>query len=347
MMFKAADLARTRPVNLLLGSSRVDIGLDPAHPAFAGRGGTYNLALVGGFMHPMLKFYEDALYFSPGIKRVVVGIEFATFSGNNPMPFAFDEARLERTTLDWTDTTTSLLSRDAVRDSIETIQMSRRYPDYRAYTNGASSETDMLDLARQRGMPNRMSTSVSLYLNNSSRYADFALSDDALADFAEIVRISRERGIDLRVFMPPEHVVLLEAVRLRGLWCTFSQWKTRIAAITPFWDFGGYNAVTTEPIDDNMNFYWDAAHFRRRVGNMVLDRIFGLQNGDIPADFGRNVTPADLAAWLAETAMAQQAWEAAHADVIAWVQSRMSSGGPQANPGEAAACSTPLPMAGN
>lgn len=323
MLLKATEVARLKPVILFLGSSRVDLGLDPQHLAFRDQGSVYNLALVGGFMHPMLEYYRYALNAQPRVRQVLIGLDFFSFNENNIAPPAFSEDRLHGNGLDISDAVSTLMSQDAVRDSFRTAIASIRHPEYRAYhDDGMSDDGNMRRLARELGMPKRIDESVALYLNSPGRYASFRFSKNAMNDFAEIVKLSRDHGVDLRVFMPPEHVTLLESIRLRGLLCVYWQWKAEVAALTPFWDFSGYNSITTEPIDSNMKFYWDASHFRSSIGDLMIDRIYGMDNPALPDDLGKLISAVTLPAWMAYTARQQQKWEASHLNVIEWVRAR-------------------------
>jgi hypothetical protein len=320
MMFKAADVRRARPATVLLGSSRVDLGIDPRHPVLSKLGPAYNLALMGGSVGPLLAYYKHALRLEPAPRRVVMGLDFFAFNRNFVPPPSFDATRLELDRLNGADIVASLLTRDAVVDSFRTVVASRRDPQFRAFTQGMATDTYMRQSARELGMPERFSSSTDLYLNSPTRYADYVLSDEAIADLAEIVRLSRAHNVDLQLFIPPEHVVLQEALRVRGLWDEYWRWKEKVAALSPYWDFSGYNAITTEPIDAGMSRYWDASHFRKEVGDLVLDRILGVDSSRLPEDFGRRITPADVTPWRSDTDNARQQWAAAHGNVIRWVQ---------------------------
>jgi hypothetical protein len=320
MMFKAADVRRARPATLLLGSSRVDLGLDPLHPALAEFGPAYNLALMGGYVGPLLQYYKHALGAQPPPRRVVMGLDFFAFNRVVVAPPSFDAARLGLDHLILTDVVASLLTRVATVDSFRTVVTSWRDPLFRAFTQGMATDAFVHQYAVEKGMPERFRESTELYLNGPGYYEDFVLSEKAFADIAEIVRLSSEQGVDLRFFIPPEHIVLQEALRVRGLWETYWRWKERIAALSPYWDFSGYNTITTEPIGDRMSLYWDASHFRKGVGNLVLDRILGADNPGLPADFGRYIAVGDIARWRAQSENARQEWAATHGEVIRWVK---------------------------
>ena len=171
-------------------------------------------------------------------------------------------------------------------------------------------------------MPERFRASTELYLNAPARYKNFELSEQAFSDFAAILQLSREHNVEVQLFIPPEHVVLQEALRVRGLWDTYWGWKERIATLAPYWDFSGYNTITAEPIEPGMSLYWDASHFRKPVGDLVLDRIHGIENPALPPEFGRSISASNVAEWRTLTEQLREEWAATHVDVINWVKAR-------------------------
>ena len=63
------------------------------------------------------------------------------------------------------------------------------------------------------------------------------------------------------------------------------QVKQKLASIIDFYDFSGLNSVTR----NNLNYY-EEDHYRYLVGNMIVKRIFGCGNINVPDDFGVLVT---------------------------------------------------------
>ena len=70
---------------------------------------------------------------------------------------------------------------------------------------------------------------------------------------------------------------------------------SRIAEITPFWNFSGYTSVTCEP-----RYFYDYLHFRNCVGDMMLARIFSDTSVYIPSDFGQYITKENAKSVLAK-----------------------------------------------
>ena len=55
--------------------------------------------------------------------------------------------------------------------------------------------------------------------------------------------------------------------------------------MTDYYDFSGFNSVTTNPVN-----YYEEVHYRYRVGDMIIERIFGGSVAALPEDFGSLVT---------------------------------------------------------
>lgn len=106
----------------------------------------------------------------------------------------------------------------------------------------------------------------------------------------EIRELCRRHNILLVVFTTPHHRVVMDSLAEKD----YLDWLGALAAITPFWDFSGYNSVT---LDDRN--YLESNHHRPQVGAMVAARIFGDTRVPVPADFGVLVTPETVQSHLA------------------------------------------------
>ncbi len=109
--------------------------------------------------------------------------------------------------------------------------------------------------------------------------------DEYISEVREIKKICDARNINLYVLFHPIHHLnyLKENVKL------MNRAKRKLAAITDFYDFSGLNTVTV----DNY-YYTDIVHFRPKVGDMMLKRIFGEPDVEVPRDFGVLVTSENV-----------------------------------------------------
>ena len=70
----------------------------------------------------------------------------------------------------------------------------------------------------------------------------------------------------------------------------------------PLWDFSGYNSLTTEDVppdgdsETQMKWYWESSHYKKELGDLVLDRIFDYHHPEriVPDDFGVLLTPKNI-----------------------------------------------------
>jgi hypothetical protein len=324
MLFKAVDMMRKKPTTVFLGSSRVAYALDPDHPALDGDGPAYNLAILGGHSYIVRRYFEHAVYNDPALKTAILGADFFAFGSNVKLPAAFDDSRLLRRHMAFEDVVDTLFSLDALFDGVATIRSNLARPNYEPfYPNGRLTAIDMRDQVERKGMIDRFEKSLNLYLNGPSRLRTFAFSEASFANLERMIALSRERGIRLVVYVPPVHAALLEAMRVRDRWRDYRTWLRRLAKLTPYWDFSGYNTITTEKIERRMSWYWDISHCRKAVGDMILDRIYGSGTDGIPSDFGVYVTAETVARHIAGIEQARAEWIGENHDVVSWIRERV------------------------
>ncbi|MDO8776634.1 MAG: hypothetical protein Q7K57_49555, partial [Burkholderiaceae bacterium] len=157
-------------------------------------------------------------------------------------------------------------------------------------------------------------------------------TSQALDELKEVIRLCRQHGIKLHLFTYPYHAHLLEIIRITGHWPAFETWKRTVvqvladdasAANKPafeFWDFSAFNSVTSETIpprgdrNTQMLYYWEAGHFKKELGNLMLDRML-LQSVQ-PAEFGVLLTPANVDAQIAAVKLQGDQYRSTHSQEI-------------------------------
>ena len=168
-----------------------------------------------------------------------------------------------------------------------------------------------------------------------------AASETSLDYIRRIIAFCRAQRVDLRIFIAPEHVHQLEITAAIGEWTTLENAKRALVELLaedaaqhpeappiPLWDFSGYSSITTEALPEpgsraEMRFYWDSSHFKDVVGDLVLDRLFGLSHPGrpVPADFGVQLTAATIEPALARLRAAQLAYRRSNPQDVAWIRS--------------------------
>lgn len=316
-LFKAVDVMRLRPKNILLGSSRTDIGLDPNHPAVATQN-SYNLGLVGPNMYEVRRYFEHALTNQPEVKTVVLGLDFFMFNGYSENSPDFDEERLSKKSLTLQDSINVSFSISAFQTSLQTVKSSVKSDAY--YLYHPNGHRYVYGNKPDEPLKNKFKNMLTGFLKSSGYYAKHQFSQKYLDDLKAVVETCKEKNIELRIFISPSHAAQFNAIKEAGLWTNFEDWKREVVKIAPVWDFSGYNSITTEPISDGMKNYWDSSHYRKEVGDLVLNRLFQMQEEAIPNDFGVLLTTDNIEAHLKKVRTDQAAWEKNNPDVVKLVQ---------------------------
>jgi hypothetical protein len=101
----------------------------------------------------------------------------------------------------------------------------------------------------------------------------------------ELVTLCGKHHINLILFITPYHKNLMGCF-VEEDYTTFLR---ALSEISPFWDFSGYNSITT----DNKN-YLDHSHYNPSVSRKIAARILGDGTLTMPQDFGVWVTEKNI-----------------------------------------------------
>jgi len=323
---KTYQLDRVRPHTLLLGNSRVEIGLDPesrywppdAQPVF-------NAAEDGTGLPTALEMLRESIAVRIP-DTVVLGLDFLDFlqrptpANANLFPNGPDARRLlvdgdgkpnpDRALQIWRDRLAATLTISAVYDSIATL----------FDQNPATSVT-------MTPMGFNPLHQYQVYVSRDGYFELFAQKqaiDDAqyrkypapnfthpfeLSSFRylrQIIDLAAKNKIRLAMYIPPYHGDYLEMLHQVGLWPAFENWKRAVVQIVDgenlklstnfvLYDFAGYDHFTTEPVPprgdtrSTMHWYWESAHYKKTLGDQVLATIFGKSQG-----FGSQLTTLNI-----------------------------------------------------
>jgi hypothetical protein len=375
-LVKAYDVRRLKPRGIILGTSRSHLGLRPSHDGWdPAAKPVYNLAFDGATTKEMYQYLLHAHAVRP-LRQVVLGLDtyHATLAPATARP-DFDPHLLDAPgalalpSLVRADLKV-LASLDTLRASVATVRSQRdRQPQWFAPDGqrlgevffrragehfeelgprGYFEEIDRLEVGFKR------EGQLAANTRETGRTAQVptAAGETSLDYIRRIVAFCRAQGVDLRIFIAPEHAHQLEITAAIGEWATLENAKRALVRLLaedavrypgappiPLWDFSGYSSVTTEALPRpgshaEMEFYWDSSHFKDIVGDFVLDRLFGLSHPrrEVPADFGVRLTPATIDLTLAQLRADQLAYRRGHPEDVVWIRSLVD--GIAAHPGD-------------
>ena len=169
----------------------------------------------------------------------------------------------------------------SIEKLLEYRKWTKKYEEeffYQSY-NGAYNRTKEERLISKR--PNDIFGDKSRFPENSPKIKGTAIKIN-LESLQRIKDFCEQKGVNLLVITAPTYITELETFPIDD----FAKYMKDISKITPYWNFSGYNSINTE-----MTNFYDDNHFRVLVGDMMLARIFGDTSVEIPADFGKLITP--------------------------------------------------------
>ena len=273
-------------------------GIETNHPGLPKNFTTYNLGIDGSNTYEILRYLEHTYTNQPNLKKVIMGVDHYMFNDFYQLQDSFVEKRLNKTHIIGTDLLNALFSQDAIIASKNTIKENlTETNNTKGLTYGHDGFLPYPHHNPKDGKtPWRFNTIINQYFGFHPRYK---LSDDRFNDLQKIVEFCRQRNIELIIFISPAHATQWETVRVTGRWDSYEEWKRKMVAITPVWDFSGYNSITTQPIKPVMNNYVDNSHYSPPIGAFVLNRVLSHNVEQVPKDFGVLMTPDNIEQHLA------------------------------------------------
>jgi len=353
---KAVDLRRFHPDCLVLGSSRAQFGIDPSHPAWENCR-AYNLALAAGGLYETMRYFQQAALLQRP-KEAVISLDLFMMNVYRGPQGGFQEERLMtnpdgspnpqwRRTYAY-DIFSNLLSWYSLKASSRTL-FPRSPRQVRGPENGYwEFRHDSVITPSRRTRREAFRRSEQAFLTEHwfpaprRRFAtrDPESGKDAYNDLRTILRLAHQHETRLFLCVSPSHARQWEALLQAGLWNEFENWKRMLVRVndeeakragrTPFavWDFSGYNTYTTEEVpaedspENDMRWYWESSHFKKELGDHVLNRVLGYRTTDpvTAPDFGVRLDARNIEAHLAAVRAAQRRWQRTHASDVTEIE---------------------------
>ncbi len=329
-------VARRKPRCILLGTSRTGRGLDPNYDALR-EFDCYNMALPSVSLYEMRRYFQHA----QAARRVILGLDFRVFGTPTDTTGAFSEARLDVDanghpqfnlfSAKLPDLASALLSLPALQSSIKTV----RQQDWWAETLTPDGYW-----LRLRDQYDHRAAFIAFMRDSLIRFADMRQSDTVFAnsyqELRTLLRAAYASDVEVWLLISPSHAWHWEALELSGLWPQFEAIKRNIVQINTeessragrpafaVWDFSGAYGPSLEPVPTSastkMRWYWEPVHYKRELGDLMLNRILRDVRSPEWPEFGVRLEPGNLEAHLATLRDLQRAYAAEHPDVIAGIR---------------------------
>ena len=300
---KAWLLPRARPVTLILGTSKADIGIDPDSPLWPGpMRPVFNDGVPGQGIDDMLRNLQSALAEAP-LRRVLLCLDLAEFM-EVPQPVGTDQAWHLRQTAD------ALLSLSALKDSVMSLLARQGMIGMEMSARGGTEAPDLRLAIDQIGADEmfveRLGLSDAVLATIAAALAQHPASPIArLERLREIITLCQSHGIGLDIAITPVHSDYLTLIDQHGLWPRYKAAKRAIVQVVggqgdvALWDFMGFDDTSTEAIPPPgahgvPRWYFEPSHFTHALGARTLAAIY-----QGAAGFGVRLSPQTIEAHLA------------------------------------------------
>ncbi len=311
------EALRLCPDSGIFGNSRAEIGFDPENPAFEAHGmSSFNHAIpgVGASTTYRQIIWLQAANCLP--KTAFLGVEYFDFLGGDiphSLPTLQTDPAPKRDSRFFAE---SVFSITGLRDSFTTLLLQQsRYPatsterGFNPLFNYIPevAQNGHYALFRQRAEENiRNWTRKPLRL----RPQEGGVSEDEVMLDAILANLT-QAGSTTYLIIYPYHAQIRMIIERLGMGQLFADWKRLVVAIAErhtkpgnkvqVWDFSGVSPETLEAIpakgdrQTRLIHYWEAGHFKKQLGDLVIARLLGSQN-----NFGIKLDGANIDEWLDE-----------------------------------------------
>lgn len=292
---------------LIVGNSRVDRGIPTEGLASQTTGDVYNAAFPAATPQEILEVVKLAARLNPKLRRIIWGVD----------PMMYNHLRSPRDMSDLPLSGFLPLNAAEVYLSIDSLGEVKRTlvawakGERRSYY-GEGGRFMFYDEPSATDVKEVSNHFLKIYGFQTDMYKDFKVSAEAMRATAEIVKICHDRGIQLDVFINPDHVVLKEIIWNVGVWNEWEEWKrAMVAAVGSVVDFSVYSDASEEAVGSQMTHYYEVVHYTPVFGQRILD---SLRSQDTPISM--YLTPNNIEAKLTILKARRQTWASAHAELV-------------------------------
>ena len=287
---------------LIVGNSRVEMGMDPEHQCLSQA--TYNLGLPGASVELQMAYTLNLLRQKQSIQHLIIGVDFSDFLHGNASPpkteFAFaGQERLayfidgrENPQFWWSqlkDRYMALLSLDAGSSSVKTLLGQKTTAPTRT-GKGLNPAHDMAEATRVEGPQQLFKHTLNMLeqlLSPDQAYqAQPAFDSVQYLALKTLIQHAEKHGIKVSFFINPLHESFFAVAEKNGLTDDYLRWHADIESFMrqqtkpgmAFYDFNRIPTMTDEPVPSAesrkpLAWFWEPTHYNQQLGDYLLARM--------------------------------------------------------------------------
>jgi len=331
---KAYQIKNIDPEILIVGNSRVEMGLSPKSHIFQSQT-VYNQGMPGSHLVMQTDFAIDAIKQSQNIKHLLIGVDFLDFlvtkeqlshknnllDRNIKASYRFRlesfDAEVKHAKISRLKEKLSLIfSLDAFSASVSTIIKQNSLASS-IDELGFNSAQSYVQIMKTEGIKplftqklQEISTRLEAPLFITSPKQSFY--SPRFKHLTSLIDEAKNKNIKITLFINPYHYSYLHSLAEQDQWSNFLTWKKQLASFIyqtsysnmTLWDFSGFNKIINEKVPlaspkSAMSWFWEPAHYRKELGDKMLAVMLSKSKPAI-ADFGRELSLQNINSHIQE-----------------------------------------------
>jgi len=306
---KAYQANKIKPQILIVGNSRVQMGLDPKNKHFAGKK-VYNQGMPGAGVAMQVDYAIDAISNNSTIEQLIVGVDFLDFLLSNEQVVNFKtkenthiqkkyDFRLTSQDKDKLANITRLkeklamiFSLDAFNASISTVFQQKSMTSSISLLgfNSALSYVAIMNSEGIKPLFKQKLHEISARLTSKKwaiKAQKTAPYSPTFAHLGRLIQVTKQKSINVVFFINPYHFSYLHTLADNNQWDNFQVWKETLVHYLnieqgdqfALWDFSGTSYFVNEAVPlanpkQQMKWFWEPAHYRKELGDILLASMF-------------------------------------------------------------------------
>lgn len=263
---------------LIVGNSRVEMGLDPRSQLFANQH-VYNVGVPGLSVNAQIAYANNVIQTNP-INTIFVGVDFVDFISqkvpqSNAYEFSYN---------DYEDYLSATFSLDALNASLITVFSQSKNASTRT-VQGFNPANDYLPILKNEGqkvLTDQKLSSLYKQLKGARFYKEelMASQHSSLTTLEQTFSDWKRSGKNVVVFINPYQDLYYDALANEGLSQDFEIWRETIkdiATITnnSFFDFTALGKSHSNLLNEKaqLAYFWEPAHYKKELGEKILKRM--------------------------------------------------------------------------
>jgi hypothetical protein len=305
---KAYQPNKINPDILIVGNSRVEMGLDPANELFSGKK-VYNQGMPGASLKMQIDYAIDAIAKNDSIEHLLVGVDFLDFlisdeqvsKGVSGLSKTSPHYNFRLTSQDNTTDNAKLLrlkeklglifSLDALSASISTITQQKSLTSS-INSSGFNNAASYLQIMNTEGIKPLFTQKLTeLQTRLQSRNWKILSQKEmpyspTFVHLGRLINITNHKNIKVTFFINPYHSSYLHTLSANKQWDNFELWKKTLvkylgnmkADQISLWDFSGFHRIINEAVNlktpkKQMQSFWEPAHYKKGLGERFLTQL--------------------------------------------------------------------------